>query len=395
MAVPARHYGRWRIRWIDSTGRRRSEVYDSHADAEFALRRHEVEAHEVRRGLRAAPPPPKSVGDLCDYWLEKRAPLKRSRHDDESIIRCHLRRAFGGLRVIDLGVSHVDTYVAERAHLHAKTIANHLTLLVSMLNVAVDLGWLAKVPRIRKPRVRLFGRDYRYLRTQSEVDRFLAAARDDGESVFVLYAAAVYTGMRAGELAGLRWSDVDLDRRVITVQRSFDGPTKADDVRYVPILDPVLPVLRAWRLRCPGEMAFPNRDGGMHGESARTFQEVLRRVLRAAGFPETPREGKRPRPYVTFHDLRHTFASHWVMGGGDVFRLQKILGHKSIQMTMRYAHLAPDAFTQDYGRLGTRAPGTRAEVVALEDARSRSAPDADVLQQGASVAAVSRPQAPR
>ncbi len=47
-----------------------------------------------------------------------------------------------------------------------------------------------------------------------------------------------------------------------------------------------------------------------------------------------------------------SFASHWVMRGGDLFKLQKILGHKSIQMTQRYAHLAPDAFVNDYGRLG-------------------------------------------
>ena len=49
----------------------------------------------------------------------------------------------------------------------------------------------------------------------------------------------------------------------------------------------------------------------------------------------------------------NTLASHWVMRGGDLFKLQKILGHKSVQMTVRYAHLAPDAFAADYDRLGT------------------------------------------
>jgi hypothetical protein len=67
---------------------------------------------------------------------------------------------------------------------------------------------------------------------------------------------AVFTGMRAGELGGLRWDDVDFDKRLVTVQRSFDGPTKAGDVRYVPILDALLPVLRAWRLRCGGGFVF-------------------------------------------------------------------------------------------------------------------------------------------
>lgn len=67
--------------------------------------------------------------------------------------------------------------------------------------------------------------------------------------------------------------------------------------------------------------------------------------------------------YITFHDLRHTFASYWVRQAGDLFRLQKILGHKSVTMTMRYAHLAPDAFASDYGRLGATAPSAAGGVV--------------------------------
>jgi integrase len=94
-----------------------------------------------------------------------------------------------------------------------------------MLNVALDLGWIERAPRIRKPRVRIFSADYSYLRTDDEVRRFLAAARGEGENVFALYATAVYTGLRAGELAGLHWDDVDFERRLITVQRSFDGPS--------------------------------------------------------------------------------------------------------------------------------------------------------------------------
>lgn len=170
--------------------------------------------------------------------------------------------------------------------------------------------------------------------------------------------------MRKGELAGLRWDDVDFERRLITVQRSYHGPTKAGDVRYVPILDPLLPVLRDWRLRCPGDLAFPNGRGRMRDEGSRVFKPVFRRVLARAGFAMTERYG-RPRPYIVFHDLRHTFASHWVMKSGDLFKLQKILGHKSVQMTMRYAHLAPDAFAGDYARLGTQAPGEPATIVSL------------------------------
>ncbi len=89
----------------------------------------------------------------------------------------------------------------------------------------------------------------------------------------------------------------------------------------------------------------------MFDRSARVFQETLHRVLKRAGFPMIEREGMERR-YIRFHDLRHTFASHWVMKGGDLFKLQKILGHKTVQMTMRYAHLAPHAFSEDFQRFG-------------------------------------------
>jgi integrase len=220
------------------------------------------------------------------------------------------------------------------------------------------------LPRIKKPSVRMFSTDYRYLRTDAERDMFLRAARDEGGLVFTLYATAVFTGMRAGELAGIRWDDIDFDKRLITVQRSFTGPTKAGDVRYVPILDALLPLLRTWRLRCAGTIVFPNRDGRMLQPSGRVFQEVLHRVLACTELPKRDRRGK-SRPYVTFHDLRHTFASQWMMAGGDLFKLQKILGHKSSQMTLRYAHLTPHAFKEDWARLGTGPELTTAKVLAI------------------------------
>jgi integrase len=98
----------------------------------------------------------------------------------------------------------------------------------------------------------------------------------------------------------------------------------------VPILNALLPIIRAWRLKNPLSLVFPNERGAMQGESARVFQEVLQRVLDRAGFPRR-KVGTKERHYIVFHDTRHTFASHWVMDGGDLFRLQKILGHQSVK----------------------------------------------------------------
>lgn len=164
--------------------------------------------------------------------------------------------------------------------------------------------------------------------------------------------------MRAGEIAGLLWTDIDFSKRLIMVGRSYDGPTKNGEIRYVPLLDVLMPLLIDWRKKFPDSLlVFPSESGEMQQESARIFQEILHRVLDRAGFPKVSRSGKVKR-YIVFHDLRHTFASHWMMNHGNIFKLQKILGHKSLQMTLRYSHLEPAAFAEDYSRLGLVAPAS-------------------------------------
>ena len=368
MSKPTKHYGKWRIRWIDEFGRRQSAVVDDHKAALLELRQRELEADERRRGIRDPAPTERTFVDIAEYWERERIPLKRSGNDDKSILK-HLRPAFARMKLSAFAgwIMAVDRYRASKAHLNVKTVVNHLTLLGSLLRLAHELGWMPRLPKIRKPKVRLISQDYCFLRTADEVRRFLVAAEQEGEQTLVLYASAVYTGAREGELAALQWADVDFENRLVVIQRSFDGPTKADDVRYVPILDPLLPILRAWRLRAPGRLVFTNRDGRMYQPSSRVFQEALHRVLRAAGFQKVTRNGKE-RHYIRFHDLRHSFASHWVMGGGDLFKLQKILGHKTVQMTMRYAHLQPTAFRDDYARLGAIVGA--GVVVPLTDAKT-------------------------
>ena len=356
MAEPVKHYDMWRVRWVDENGKRRSAVYKTYEEAKFWQSKYETEAGEIKRGLRAATPTDRGFDVLCEYWLINHSSQKRSERSDRSIINVHLRPTFGKLSIREIGVEKVMEYRRARSNLNIKTVHNHLTLLISMLNVAVELKWLATAPKIKKPKISQNGEEFRYLKAREEIERFLKAARTEEDDVFVLYFTAIHTGMRQGELAGLRWSDVELhpEKRRITVQRSFNGPTKGGEVRYIPILSPLLTVLREWRKRCPGEYVFPNKAGRMHQPSARIFQETFHRALERAGFKEY--EGhKDRRSYIVFHDLRHTFASHWVMRGGSIFKLQKLLGHKDIKITMRYAHLAPNAYTEDYERFGSEA----------------------------------------
>lgn len=353
MSKPTKHYEKWRIRWTDELGKRNSEVFSDFKTASYELKKRESEIEEIKQGLRAPAPLNKSFNEICDYWVAKRLPQKRSQKDDLSIIKTHLKPSFGHLKIKEITVDRVDQFVSERTHLTKKTVSNHLTLLISLLRLSVDLNWLNKIPNIKKPKTHLFSKEFSYLRTEDDIQKFLISAREEDEVAFLMYATAIYTGMRAGELGALKFSNIRFDgnKSIITVQESFDGLTKSGKVRYVPVLAPLYPLLLEWRDRCGGDIVFPNRDGNMYSESGRIYQEVFHRVLDRAKFPKIERNGK-PRRYIVFHDLRHTFASHWVMKGGDVFKLQQILGHANIAMTMRYAHLAPHAFSGDFERLG-------------------------------------------
>jgi integrase len=335
-------------------------VFEDHKTATYQERKFKAEVEDVKRGLRRIRPVDRKFDELCDYWLTMRAPKKRSEKDDKSMIGKHLRPAFGRLSLRDIGIEDWDTYVNERDYLEEKTIDNHRALLAAMLNLATQfkVPWLLTVPRFPRMKIVIASTDYRWLRSEEAVARFLYAARNEGEAVDALYSTALYTGLRAGELAGLTWPAVSFERRMIDVVCSYAGPTKTNRVRHVPILDPLVPVLERWRRCCEGSShVFTNRDGRMLQPSSRIFQEVLHRVLDDAGFPRRVVRGK-DRSYICFHDLRHTFASHWVMNDGDIYRLQSILGHSTIKLTERYAHLSPDAFKRDYARLGTSIPTT-------------------------------------
>jgi len=365
MRKPEKYRDGYRIRWKDHEGKERCKTFKAYRDAERAQTAAIAEVDAILAGRKGTPPAERKFGQLCDYWLANHAIHKRSMKDDESVIRRHLRPGLGDVSLSELGAVHIDALRLRFDGLAPKTINNILTLLGTMLRLALELEWMLKIPRIKKPKAAYDAEDDRFLRTDEEVHRFLISAREQGDDAWALYSTAVYTGMRLGELAALRWGDIRFPARLIMVQRSHDDLTKSGKARAVPILDPLLPILREWRTRNPSDLVFPNEAGVQYDRSARIFQERLHRTLDAAGF-ERPKTG-RYKHIINFHSLRHTFASHWAMNGGNMWKLRKVLGHQSIEMTMRYSHLQPEAFGEDYERLSGLAC-TGAPVIRLKHA---------------------------
>jgi integrase len=205
-----------------------------------------------------------------------------------------------------------------------------------------------------------------------DVGRLLEAVRDMATeqgcpSYPALFATAVYTGMRRGELCGLRWTDVDLERRMIVVRRSHGGPTKSGEGCLVPIPSALVPWLAEWKLQQGGGRAlvFPNDHAGLWGAEEMHSKDSAARVSRHLA-DACRRAGLRP---IRFHDLRHVYASHFVMSGGDLLTLQRILGHSTPTITGEiYSHLAPSHLVKESDRLRFAAP--RGDVVEMERKRA-------------------------
>jgi integrase len=141
-----------------------------------------------------------------------------------------------------------------------------------------------------------------------------------------LVLLALNTGLRRGELFGLRWADVDVTRAVVTVQ---GGGAKSGQTRHVPLNSEALAVLEAWKPADAGATTcvFPS-DRGEPLEDIKSAWLPLVGAAKVSAF--------------RFHDLRHTFASKLVMAGVDLNTVRELLGHADLKMTLRYAHLAPE-----------------------------------------------------
>jgi integrase len=221
------------------------------------------------------------------------------------------------------------------------TVNRHLAVLKAVLRKAErDWGALQKVPSIQLFRLR--NQRYRWL-TKAEENRLLEAS---AEHLRDLLTFLLDTGARLSEATSLTWRDVQVDREPRGMVKFMD--TKSGLPRSVPLTRRTQEVLRCLRRSCPeGEQrVFLHRQRGpKHG---------------------TPRKAKPfNRPYAAFytacaragvsdfriHDARHTFASRLVTRGVPLLEVSKLLGHSTLTMTMRYAHLAPDAYDAAIAKL--------------------------------------------
>ncbi len=167
--------------------------------------------------------------------------------------------------------------------------------------------------------------------TNSEVGIFLLQAKITAHRLYPMWAMALLTGMRSGELFALRWTDIDLDARIISVSRQWTskngfGPTKTQRSRVVPISDDLLHFLMELKMqRGTEESVLPRFTEWQNGEQAK----MTREFCSAVGI--TP---------VKFHDLRATFITNLLARGESLARVMSIVGHTQLKTTNGYLRKA-------------------------------------------------------
>ena len=237
------------------------------------------------------------------------------------------------------------------------TVNRDLVALKSFLRWAEEVKGLS-VPRLKVQKERESSGRERYLTADD-----LVALRDNmSPEWWPLFALLVYTGLRVGEAQGLRWADVRLTEKRLSVHGRYGRRLKtAGSARDVPIPEELAAMLAQHEVTVPNsstDLVFPGRLGAY-----RSARRAFQKATKAAGLHD-----------ITIHDLRHTFGVHAAQAGVPMARLQKLLGHSTPAMTMRYAAHSPEAyFEPDAAAIAASLNGTTAQERAERAAIARTA----------------------
>jgi integrase len=315
--------GIWWIRYADQYGKLHREKVGPKSLARAAYQKRKTEIKEgkffperIRHKNEIL------FEDMIKLYLEDHAKPNKRSYKDDMHRKKRLVDFFGSKALSEISRQDVERFKARLSQevSHA-TVNRHLALLKTIFNKAIAWGKTANNPA---QGVKLYRENNQRVRFLSEEEETKLKEKFPPQA-WALVELALHTGLRRAELFGLRWSDINFQNKIITIPQSKSG-----EKRHVPMNSSVLELLRNLPSRMKSEWVFPNLSG-----TAPIYERnFVRRVFNPA-VKEAQIEN------FTWHDLRHTFASRLVMKGVDLRTVQELMGHKTIQMTLRYSHLSP------------------------------------------------------
>jgi len=289
------------------------------------------------------------AGEELSRRLEIRGRKKSHRMTVASDLRNHITPFFGGTELDKIEPRHIERYIALKLKtLAPKTVRNHLNTMHSVFELGMRMGWCERNPvkLADRPVIKTTETRIKFL-DQPELEKLLALPYPDdafGQIEPALYLTAAMTGLRQGELIGLRWRDVDFDARKVRVvspyvRGEFNDPKSEDSGRSVPMAKRVADALAELRERslypADNDLVFGHAETGHPLDRSK----LVRRFKKALERAEVRR--------ITFHELRHTFGTRMSANGVPLRTLQHWMGHADSKTTQVYAHYQPSAQEAD------------------------------------------------
>jgi integrase len=339
----------------EKAGREFADAMTAARAAGFRAERIEGKRHsrkEIREEKRAAREAEASRWTIDRLWEAYRAqrPDSKSVRIDTGRYKLYLKDAFGDREPHELGQLEVDRLrIGLLKRRRPQTTKHVLALLKRIVNFGVSRG-LARGPRFQITLPKVSNTVTEDL-TEEQLQALLMAIDEDHDTqVANLMRLVLYTGLRRGECFKLQWRDVNFERGFITIS----DPKGVKD-QVIPMNDGAREVLMRHPRTEGSPFVFPGRGGGPRVD----VNKAVNRIKAAAGLPK-----KNFRP---LHGLRHAFASMLASSGQvDLYALQRLLTHKSPEMTQRYAHLRDEALKRasDVARalIGKAANGKKKEA---------------------------------
>jgi integrase len=353
----------WRVDYKDGEGTRRAKQFDRKADADAYRRKVE---RELEDGIHLAPSASPMLAEAAESFLEG-GKLRNWKTSTERQMRQHVDhivRRIGNEPLAALTHKHVERFALELIEETSRPLAKKVLATLKSILRKAKRGHLADGVTIKSNGTRRLevGRD---IPLPAEARAIIEHSKGKWR---VLNIVAIFTGLRASELRGLRWSDVDLKggrlhvRQRADMWRELGEPKSETSERSIPIGPLVVNTLREWKLACPNgelDLVFPNASGGMlagtklAGYALWQPQIAAGITVPAKGKDGKPKRDAEGRPvlqakYQGMHALRHFYAS-WLINrpadgglGLDPKKVQTRLGHADIRITMNtYSHLFP------------------------------------------------------
>lgn len=344
MACITKRRDRWVIDCYDQHGKRYRKTLPEGTTKQRAREILRGIEEKIARRMFAHEKKMPLFSEVMKSWAEHKKPNLRANTWEtvDGCMRIHLAE-FNNVKIGLITTVTVEKFLAELQKKGFKlgTISWITTILNQIMAYAVrhrliDSNPVRDAEKPRKQSTGIEGEDANKIKilTPDQIRIFLEAV--DNQKYYTLFLMAVMTGARQGELLGLKWSDVDFQKKQIHIKRTFNHacfflPKTKGAIRSIDLAPLLVSTLASWKLKSGGHednLVFPNDDGKpLYALSM--VRKYFKPALKASGCPT-----------IRFHDLRHTYASLLIDQGENIKYIQTQLGHSTPMMTLNvYSHL--------------------------------------------------------